>query len=242
MLATTTDQGVATLRMGGDDGGAVLTAELVTELHEALRETRNSDVCVVVLTGTGSVFCTGPQPREGQPVEAGASEEETGKQPPRHGRATRAADLISALWDVPVPVIAAVNGTATGAGFALALAADLRIAAAGVSLGPGTDPTGVFGCGLPALLRVVVGRAGAARLLLDGGTFTAEQALTLGLVDEVVEPPALAERAGERATGIAARPDWYARGIVRALRASERLPFDEAVHFGALLALRGQER
>jgi enoyl-CoA hydratase len=95
-------------------------------------------------------------------------------------------DAIEAVHKAPFPVIAAVNGHALGAGFELALACDLRIAAAEATLGLPEVRVGVPSVIQAALLPPLIGPGRAAELLLTGATIGAEQALAWGLVNRVV--------------------------------------------------------
>ncbi len=119
-----------------------------------------------------------------------------------------ARDLIAALHDAidavhraPFPVIAAVNGPCLGAGFELALACDLRVAAAGAPLGLPEVRVGVPSVIQAALLPPLVGPGRAAELLLTGEPVAAERAREWGLVNEVVP----AERVRAAAEALAAK-------------------------------------
>ena len=101
----------------------------------------------------------------------------------------------------PFPVIAAVNGACLGAGFELALACDLRVAAAGAPLGLPEVRVGVPSVIQAALLPPLIGPGRAAELLLTGETVPAERALAWGLVNEVVP----AERLSAAVEALAAK-------------------------------------
>jgi enoyl-CoA hydratase len=96
-------------------------------------------------------------------------------------------DAIRAVHAAPFPVIAAVNGHALGAGFELALACDLRIAAAEATFGLPEVRVGVPSVIQAALLPPLIGPGRAAELLLTGASIGAAQALAWGLVNRVVE-------------------------------------------------------
>lgn len=106
-------------------------------------------------------------------------------------------DAIEAVHHAPFPIIAAVNGPCLGAGFELALACDLRVAAATATLGLPEVRVGVPSVIEAALLPPLVGPGRAAQLLLTGEAVGAETALTWGLVNEVT-PPAELTAAVER--------------------------------------------
>jgi len=110
-------------------------------------------------------------------------------------------DAIAAVHAAPFPVIAALNGPCLGAGFELALACDLRAAAAGTLLGLPEVRVGIPSVIQAALLPLLVGPGRAAELLLTGEPVTAERARDWGLVNEVVP----AERVGAAAEALAAR-------------------------------------
>ena len=155
-------------------------------LIHALRDTFRSladdpSVRVVVLGGHGRAFCAGMD------VNVLASLD-----------VTRAKALISGLHHAiqavhaaPFPVVAAVNGHALGAGFELALACDLRVAARGATFGLPEVRVGVPSVIEAALLAPLVGPARAAELLLGGESIGVDEALGWGLVNRVVAPEEL---------------------------------------------------
>jgi enoyl-CoA hydratase/carnithine racemase len=96
-------------------------------------------------------------------------------------------EAIHAVHDAPFPTVAMVNGPCLGAGFELAMACDLRVAAAGAQLGLPEVKVGAPSVIEAALLPVLVGPGRAAEMLLTGDSVTAEQALAWGLVNRVVQ-------------------------------------------------------
>jgi enoyl-CoA hydratase/carnithine racemase len=100
-------------------------------------------------------------------------------------------EAIQAVHAAPFPVVAAVNGHALGAGFELAIACDLRVAARGATFGLPEVRVGVPSVIEAALLAPLVGPGRAAELLLCGESIGADEALTWGLVNRVVPPEAL---------------------------------------------------
>jgi enoyl-CoA hydratase/carnithine racemase len=116
------------------------------------------------------------------------------------------------LRRIPYPVIAAVNGVAAGAGFSLALMCDLRIASASAAFvcaygRIGASPDG----GMTYFLPRVVGPAKALELLLDDPLLSAERALEMGIVSEVVEPGELLAAARAKAETLAPKAPHYVR-------------------------------
>jgi enoyl-CoA hydratase len=134
-------------------------------------------VRVVVLTGAGRAFTGGMNVRVLRDLDAAGAT----------GLITSLHDAIEAVHAAPFPVVAAINGHALGAGFELALACDLRVAAAEATFGLPEVRVGVPSVIQAALLPPLVGPGRAAELLLTGATIGAAQALAWGLVNRVVE-------------------------------------------------------
>ena len=109
------------------------------------------------------------------------------------------AALPQAIWDLPQPVIAAVNGPCVGAGFALCLASDIRICSTAATFGNGAILLGLSGAemGMSYHLPRIVGTSVAADWMLTGRTVSAAEADRRGLVSELVEPEQ-SERTGPR--------------------------------------------
>ena len=131
---------------------------------------------VAVIVGNGRAFTAGMDVRVLRDLDAGRARE----------LITELHDAIAAVHRAPFPVIAAVNGACLGAGFELALACDLRVAAAGASFGLPEVRVGVPSVIQAALLPPMIGPGRAAEMLLTGAPITAAQALDWGLVNRVV--------------------------------------------------------
>jgi enoyl-CoA hydratase/carnithine racemase len=156
---------------------------------------------VVVLTGAGRGFCSGIDVRNYAAKTVEASD------PPidRLRFQEAMAALPQAIWDLPQPVIAAVNGPCVGAGFALCLASDIRICSTAATFANGAILLGLSGAemGMSYHLPRIVGTSVAADWMLTGRTVSAAEADRRGLVSELVEPDRLIERALELASDIA---------------------------------------
>lgn len=170
------------------------------ELTETLGQV-DAEVNAVVLTGAGRGFCSGIDLRDFGPevpdVDAPAVE--------RLRFQERMAALPQAIRDLPQPVIAAVNGPCVGAGLALCLAADIRIASTAATFGNAAILLGLSGAemGMSYHLPRIVGTSVAADWMLTGRTVTSDEADRRGLVSELVEPDRLLGRAIELASAIA---------------------------------------
>jgi enoyl-CoA hydratase len=176
----------------------------------------DASVNVVVLTGAGRGFCSGIDVRDFGSGMLEASDPAIDRL--RFQEAMAA--LPQAIWNLPQPVIAAVNGPCVGAGFALCLAADIRICSTAATFGNGAILLGLSGAemGMSYHLPRIVGTSVAADWMLTGRTVTANEADRRGLVSEVVEPDRLGGRALELAAGIAQLPPFGVQLTKRALQ------------------------
>lgn len=178
--------------------------DAVAQLHAALDAiTTDEDCRVVILTGEGRGFCAGFDLRH---AEHAPGEEAMGEAAAWMRRQEAFSRLVTRMRELRQPVIAAVNGAATGGGLALALACDLRIAAASARFGAAFIRVGMSGCdmGVSWLLQRSVGMASAAHMLLTGALIDADEALRIGLVSHTVADDALLAEAQRIAEVVAA--------------------------------------
>jgi enoyl-CoA hydratase len=178
--------GVALLTLTRPERLNAMNHELVADVHAALDEVRADRDCrVVVLTGAGRGFCAGLDLKEGATVPG-----TEGAGPTRAGFATQQhiATLVPKMRSIPQPIIAAVNGPASGGGLALALASDVRLAAASARFNVAFVKIGLSGCdiGVSWLLPRLIGASAAFELLLTGRLIDAEEAHRIRLVSRVV--------------------------------------------------------
>jgi len=152
---------------------------------------RNRATRGVVLRGAGRNFCAGLDLKHAMARRAGQQE------PPGVTESLdsqrRIADIVMLMRRCPQPIIALVQGAAAGGGFALALAADIRIAATSARMNCAFIKLGLGGCdiGTSYFLPRLVGVSVASELILTGRFIGAARALAVGLVSEVVEEDAL---------------------------------------------------
>jgi enoyl-CoA hydratase len=176
----------------------------ITALCAALQDA--GDVRAVVLTGAGRGFCSG--------LDLDAVEALLKMSPFEFLRGQEKWSGASiALRRLTVPVIAAVNGAAAGAGFSLALACDLRVASTAAKFNAAFIRVGLTGgdMGSSWLLPRIVGLGLANELLLTGRFVHPEEALRIGLVNRVCEPDELLPTALELAAAIAANSPFGVR-------------------------------
>lgn len=212
----TDKDGLRTLRLNRPDAFNSLDLAAKEALLGAVREAAADDgVRAVLLIGSGRGFCVGQDLKEFQAMRAaGASPTELFETVAEHY-----APISHLLATMDKPVVAAVNGAAAGAGLSLALAADLRIAAAGATFTTAFTAIGLTpDTGLSWYLPRLVGRGKAAELLMLSPSLDAEQALALGLVNSVVPDAELEEAAARTAGRLAAGPTAAFAAVRRLLR------------------------
>jgi len=178
--------GIALLTLDRPERLNAMSHELVADLHTALDELRDDRSCrVVVITGAGRGFCAGLDLRDGAAVPG---TEDQGRAQAGLATQQHIATLVPHLRSLRQPVIAAVNGPAAGGGLALALASDIRVAAASARFNVAFVRIGLSGCdiGVSWLLPRLIGASAAFELLLTGRLIDAEEARRIGLVGRVV--------------------------------------------------------
>ena len=196
-LLVTHDGAVQTITLNRPDVLNALDLAMHERLAAALDRAAQPDVRALVITGSGRGFCVGQDVGE-FPRDAAA----VGELLSRHFN-----PAIRALCGLPKPVIAAINGPAAGAGLALALACDLRLAAASASLVPAFGRIGLVpDSGLSHTLPRLIGSAAAFDWMVSGRRIAAPEAEAMGLVTRVVEDHDLAAETAALATELAAGP------------------------------------
>jgi 2-(1,2-epoxy-1,2-dihydrophenyl)acetyl-CoA isomerase len=211
---------VATITLARPDRLNALSGQTVDELRAAVEESGRSGARCLLLTGEGRGFSSGADLAGGGglPEDAGAALE-------KHFN-----PLIEAIFALPIPVVAAVNGPCAGAGCSLAFAADIVVAArsayflqAFVNIGLIPD------AGATWLLPRLVGRARAMEMMMLGERVPADKALEWGLIARVVEDEHLASEGVALATRLAQGPT-VALGLIRRLaREAGHRPLSEAL-------------
>ena len=212
--------GFATITLARPETLNSLARQTVDELRVAVEAVGASEARCLLMTGDGRGFSSGADLASG-----GGLPEDAGEALEKHFN-----PLIEALFDLPIPIVAAVHGAAAGAGCSIALAADIVIAAksayflqAFVNIGLIPD------AGATWLLPRLAGRARAMEMMMLGERVSAEQAQAWGLISRVVEDEHLASEAVLLATRLAKGPT-VALGLIRKLaRNAEELPLSEAL-------------
>jgi enoyl-CoA hydratase len=187
-------EGITQLTLSRPDRLNAMTAELVQDLHEAIDQAAAIPSCrVLVLTGAGRAFCAGLDlGGYGIPPRS----DHMGPKPTGMAVQQHIASLIPHLRSMRQPIIAAVNGAATGGGLALVLGSDVRLAGRSARFGAAFVRIGLSACdiGTSWLLPRLVGAGRAHELMLTGRVFESDEAERIGLVLETVPDEQLLER------------------------------------------------
>jgi enoyl-CoA hydratase len=173
-----------------------LTSEMLDHMYRVFEELGHDASCrVVVITGAGRGFCAGDDLVDYRPpawVSPHVGPIQSNMYQQKH-----VAQLVPRLRALPQPVIAAINGPAAGAGYALALGADLRVASESAVFVDAFVKIGASGAemGLSWLLQRIVGATRAAELVLTGRRMDAAEAARIGLVLQTVPDDQLVDAA-----------------------------------------------
>lgn len=218
ILLRSDDEGVITLTINRpDQRNPISSQDMVDALCQAL-ENADADFSakVVILTGAGSAFSTGGNIHSMQP---GGGLVDSSAIRTRHNYRNGIQRLPLLFERLEIPVLAAVNGPAIGAGCDLACMCDIRIASTEAKFAESFVKLGIVpGDGGAWLLPRVVGFSKACEMAFTGDLINARQALACGLVSQVVEPEALMATTRELARRIASNPGHAVRMTKRLMR------------------------
>ncbi len=218
---------IATLTFNRPEQMNTISIRMLNSLAEQLLELdRDSEVRVIVITGTGRAFCAGLDLKEAQ---SGTGIGSGG------GQATVDLDLRNTpptvLHNLNTPTIAALNGGAAGYGMDLALGCDIRVAAEGSKLAAAFTKRGVLPeSGGTWLLPRLIGWAKASEIIFTGRTLSATDCLELGLVNKVVPAELLMKETQALAQEIADNAPLAVQASKRMMRLGMEDGFDDHVH------------
>ncbi len=218
------DGRIAVLTFKRDDVRNALTStELVSEIPRVIAwANANPDISVLIMTGEGSAFSAG-----GNIKTMG----ERAKAPPfvlEQNYRNGVQRIPLALESAEIPVIAAVNGPAIGAGFDMANMCDIRIGSTHAQFGETFANLGIIaGDGGSWFLQRLLGYQRAAELTFTGRIVKAEEAKEIGILLEVTAPDQLLPRTQELAAKIAAKPPQAIRYAKRLLKLAQRQGLEE---------------
>jgi len=210
--------GIATVTFDRPEKLNALTFDAYADLRDVLGELpHRDDVRALVITGAGRGFCSGGDVHEIIGALQGADQ----RMLLEFTRMTGA--VVREMRECPLPIVAAVNGVAAGAGAVIALAADLRVLARSARFAFLFTKVGLAGAdmGSAYLLPRMIGLGRATEVLMLGQDVPAERALEIGLANDVVDDEALGDAARTLATTLAGGPA-LAYSVTKLLLAREQ--------------------
>jgi enoyl-CoA hydratase len=216
--------GIVTVTLNRPESLNAMTAEMGDEFSQCIQELKEDQTArVLVLTGARRAFCAGGAKGNLQSRTASGSSRNT--EPPK---AFYKRFLV--LRQLEIPTIAAINGPAVGAGFAVALACDMRVAATTAKMGLNFVRLGIHpGMAGTYTTPRILGMAKACEVIFTGKLYTGEEAFALGLVNRVAPPEKVRDEALSLAREIAANAPIAVRLAKKALYKNDEELLDAAI-------------
>jgi methylglutaconyl-CoA hydratase len=216
------DPPIRTITLNRPERRNAMTKEMQMELISVMEGSVAKDCCGLILTGAGDAFCSGLDLSELQTMcDKTAAEHRTD--------AERIARLFLTLYELPLPTIAAVNGPAIAGGTGLATLCDFTLATPAARFGYTEVRIGFVPALVSAFLALQIGDKQCRDLLLTGRLFGAQEALDLGLINEIVESGDLVSRAMALAKSLLANSPMSLTATKRLLSAQNRPWLDTAI-------------
>jgi 2-(1,2-epoxy-1,2-dihydrophenyl)acetyl-CoA isomerase len=218
-------EGIFTITLNRPEVYNAFNEQMTTDLQSAFKEAaKNEEVRVVIVTGEGKAFCSG-QDLKDAPTGSG-------KRSLRDSLERRYNPLIRAMRNLPKPIIAAINGVAAGAGCSLALACDYRLCAGSAKLIEVFVRIGLVpDSGSSWFLVKYLGVAKAFELAATGDDISAQKALELGLVNQIVSSDKLIEETMKVARAFAIGPTKAYGYIKKMMDKAASMSLDEALDY-----------
>jgi methylglutaconyl-CoA hydratase len=213
---------VATITLNRPEKRNAISFELIEDVLRALAEVATSDAIVLILTGAGEAFCSGMDLKNlkdlvGRTAEQNVEDSRT------------MVRLFLSLYEFPKVTIAAVNGPAIAGGTGIALLCDFTLAVPQAKFGYTEVRIGFVPAIVATFLLRQVGEKQARDLLLTGRVFGADEALRLGLVNEMVAPENLMTRARQLAARLTENSPASLRATKQLLSAHARVELDTQI-------------
>jgi methylglutaconyl-CoA hydratase len=216
------DSGVATITLNRPDKRNAISFELISDLLGAVKEVETSDAIVLILTGAGKAFSSG--------MDLDNLKTLIGRSPEQNVQDSETmVRLFRTLYEFPKVTIAAVNGAAIAGGTGLALLCDFTLAVPEAKFGYTEVRIGFVPAIVSTFLLRQVGEKQARDLLLTGRIIGAEEALRMGLVNEIVPPENLLTRARELAVLLMENSPASLRATKKLLNDHARAELDEQI-------------
>jgi 2-(1,2-epoxy-1,2-dihydrophenyl)acetyl-CoA isomerase len=223
------EAGVATITLNRYEKRNALSQDVMDGLKSAFDELEEYDVRCVVVTGSHGVFCAGGD------IGSMENREDTVAAEAVERITNSAHELIETIATFPLPVVAKIDGPAFGAGGAIALACDVRIASTDAEIGFGFRQVGLtVDSGISHFLPRMVGRGVAKDLVFTGDLVDAERAADLGLFERVFDADEFDARADKYVERIATGPTAALRPSKRLIESGADRPLRDALQFEAM--------
>jgi enoyl-CoA hydratase/carnithine racemase len=216
---------ICTVTFNQPDKLNAMNDPMAEEFRAAIHKIRmDPEPKVLILTGAGRAFSAGGNLEK--------MRGNVGSNPAKRKKESFAFyNSFLRLMDLEIPTIAAINGHAIGAGACVSLACDMRIAATDSKIGFTFAKIGLHpGMGAEYFLTRMIGRARTFELLMTGDILSAEEAFRIGLVNHIVPPDQLMNKASELAGKIAAMPVLPIRMLKESIDAATRSTLSETLH------------
>ena len=231
-METTVDDRVQVTRFDRPDARNAMTPATARDLCDEIDAATERDVRALVITGSGGSFCAGGD------LEAMRERDETPDEASRRVQETLNA-TVRAILSAPFPVIAKVNGDAIGAGTNIAAACDFAYADADARFGEVFVNVGLIpDTGGTVLLPRLIGLRRAKELTMTGRLFDADEAASMGLINDTVSEDSLDERVDELLETLSRKPTTTLGLIKEGLHGNLGRPVDDALDREAALQVR----
>jgi enoyl-CoA hydratase/carnithine racemase len=226
------DQRVVTITLNRPDTRNALSGDLIDGLIDALEKAnRDKNVGCVILTGAGKSFSSGGNLQE---IKNMTTKDNMSQSQLEKWYRFGIQKIPLTMNAIDVPIVAAVNGHAIGAGNDLCTMCDIRIAGEDAKFSESFLRIGIIpGDGGSWFLPKIIGLSRAAEMILTCDVLDAKKALNWGLVSQVVKNEELIIQAKEIANKIASQPPEASRRAKRLLRMSQNVPLDKALEMAA---------
>jgi methylglutaconyl-CoA hydratase len=216
------DSTAATITLNRADKRNAISYELIDDLIRALDEVNKSSARILILTGAGKAFCSG--------MDLDDLKSLIGRKPEQNLEDSRTmVSLFRSLYEFPKPTIAAVNGAAIAGGTGLALLCDFTLAVPEAKFGYTEVRIGFVPAIVATFLLRQVGEKIARDLLLTGRIFDAAEALRIGVINEIISPEKLLDRARELASQLAENSPLSLFNTKRLLTGHARAELDSQI-------------
>jgi enoyl-CoA hydratase/carnithine racemase len=215
------DQGIATMTLNRPDiRNAITHREIIEEIKSVCKQVNEDmDIKVLIVTAVDPAYSSGGNVKDMK--DRKGMFQGTPAQIMEKYR-SNLQDVLLSVYNVEIPTIAAINGSAVGAGCGLALMCDIRVASRKATFGETFLNVGlVTGDGSAFTLPRTVGMAKACELIFTGATIDADTALSVGLINYVVEHEQLSAKSNEIAANIASKPPQALRMTKRLIRTGQ---------------------